>query len=454
MSTIPFTNTTGDGQVPGVNPDATTDYFLVSDYNNDKNYWHAKICEAIKFMSGSPEEDFQILYGGVVSDAGTSKINISEGAAIGKDTEGNFRIIRIPSLSNITLPSGWTNDRQIWVIGKYNTKLNSTERQHFNGVTYYYQFLDSYLGEDDSEDLFLDSDPGDTVVKWGSFKMNGTTFVSQNGRTEDWTSSLKAKIENSLLQPGDMIPVVNGNRAGFLPCYGGAYSRTIYSNLFAAMPKEYGTATITIANPAVVTLSATQNDSTPTTGNTIQFTTTGSLPTTGVSAGVIYYLRYTGSGSVYHLYDTLANAMNTTATTGRVATTGSQSGTHSYEIYYFGNGNGTSTFHVPDLRGVVPRGIGTSNGYISSVSILAGQRTDDQFQGHWHEKYSAVLSDGGGSGYLYYEQTRDPSGKENNTSLGADNQIRNPITDGTNGTPRAGTETRGKSLGVYYAIKY
>ncbi len=142
MSTIPFTNTTGDGEVPGVNPDATTDYFLVSDYNNDKNYWHSKVCEAIKSMSGDPEENFQIPYGGVVTNAGTSKVN-------------------------------------------------SAERQHFNGTTYYYQVLDSYLGESDTDDLFVDSNPGDTVVKWGSFKMNGTTFADQRNRSVKLTSSDK-----------------------------------------------------------------------------------------------------------------------------------------------------------------------------------------------------------------------------------------------------------------------
>ncbi|WP_411821246.1 hypothetical protein [Leptospira sp. 'Mane'] len=191
MSTIPFTNTTEDGQVPGTNPDAVTDYFLISDYNNDKNYWHSKICEAIKFMSGTPTEDFQILYGGLVTNAGSSKINISEGAAIGKDDDGNYRIITIPSLSNVSLPSGWTNDRQIWLIGKYNVKLNSTERQHFNGTTYYYQVLDSYLGEDDSNNLFVDSDPGNTAVKWSSFKMNGTTFSDQRNRSTEWSSADK-----------------------------------------------------------------------------------------------------------------------------------------------------------------------------------------------------------------------------------------------------------------------
>jgi len=199
MSTVTQTNTTEDGQVPGLNPDGTTDYFLISDYNNDKNYFNAKICEVIKFLSTNPTDDFQIIYGGVVTDSGSSQIDISEGAAIGKDAAGNFRIVTIPASTNVALPSGWNNNRQIWVIGKHAMKLDAATRQHFNGTTYQYKLLDSYLGEGATDSLFVDADPGATVVKWGSFKMNGTTFTDQLDRSTNFTV---VNGERGLIQGG------------------------------------------------------------------------------------------------------------------------------------------------------------------------------------------------------------------------------------------------------------
>jgi len=445
MSTIPFTNTTGDGQVPGVNPDATTDYFLVSDYNNDKNYWHAKVCEVIKYLSGDPTENFQILYGGVVTNAGASKINISEGAAIGKDNDGNYRIITIPTLTNVSLPSEWNDDRQIWVIGKYNTKLNSAERQHFNGTTYYYQTLDSYLGENDSEDLFVTVNPYDTVVKWDSFKMNGTAFADQYDRSKKW------KPVGFGSEPGDILETINGTRPGCLPCDGAAVSRRAYADLFIAMPNTTGTVVgISIGSSATLTLGPTSANILKT-GMSIQFTTTGTLPT-GLSAGVIYFLRFVGSGGGgnwnYNLYDTLAHAMDSNSTTGIINTSVSQSGTHSYETYFYGNGDGTSTFNVPDLRGVIPRGIGTSAGYIYNINVAAGERLDDQFQGHRMGPLSSMTA--------FTQLNNNPTHIDVGLSYGLDNSATtgDPVTDGTHGTPRTGHETRSKSLGVYYVIKY
>jgi microcystin-dependent protein len=111
----------------------------------------------------------------------------------------------------------------------------------------------------------------------------------------------------------------------------------------------------------------------------------------------------------------------------------------------FGAGDGLTTFGLPPTAGIHLRGAGTSMGYTAPVSITLGQQIQDAFQGHRHDPAPgassfftssgspATLMGGGGSGAL-----------SANTG--------NPITDGVNGTPRTGTETRVKALGVNYII--
>lgn len=92
-----------------------------------------------------------------------------------------------------------------------------------------------------------------------------------------------------------------------LVCWGGRTGKTV---------------TMTIASPCVVSL--TNHGLRDGTG--IVFSTTGALPT-GVTAGTTYYTRSTASGT-FNLYDTEAHAKDTGSTTGRINTSGSQSGTH------------------------------------------------------------------------------------------------------------------------------
>lgn len=86
------------------------------------------------------------------------------------------------------------------------------------------------------------------------------------------------------------------------------------------------TVTMTIASPAVVTA---QNHGLAN-GRPITFSTTGALPT-GVTAGVVYYVG-NAAENTFNLYDTAANAI-AGGSTGRVNTSGAQSGTHSAQIY-------------------------------------------------------------------------------------------------------------------------
>lgn len=110
------------------------------------------------------------------------------------------------------------------------------------------------------------------------------------------------------------------------------------------------TATITIATPAVVTLSSTVYDGTP-----VFFETTGALPT-GITAGTTYYVVNSGLDG--------ANKFRISATQGGsdVATSGTQSGTHTAYIGYgVSSVNGNSgAVTVPDMFSVTAS-VGSSN---------------------------------------------------------------------------------------------
>jgi hypothetical protein len=85
--------------------------------------------------------------------------------------------------------------------------------------------------------------------------------------------------------------------------------------------KKRLTVTMTIANPCVVSLTAHVFNN----GDAVVFSTTGALPT-GLTAGTTYYTRLTSSAA-FNLYETQAQAI-AGGTTGRIATTGTQSGVH------------------------------------------------------------------------------------------------------------------------------
>lgn len=122
--------------------------------------------------------------------------------------------------------------------------------------------------------------------------------------------------------------------------------------------------------------------------------------------------------------------------------------------YTYGGSGGN--FNVPDYRGMFLRGTGThgtlakaAGGNFSGPSLGGSQL--DQGQGHYHN----YIIDGGtgtavvtGNALGIYSQ---PSGT--GISAGGSISIQSPITDGTNGTPRTGNETRPASWGVSYIIK-
>jgi microcystin-dependent protein len=113
----------------------------------------------------------------------------------------------------------------------------------------------------------------------------------------------------------------------------------------------------------------------------------------------------------------------------------------------FGAGDGSTTFNLPDFREASPYGIGTrSAGVTAHDPLTIGTFADDQTQGHLHLSF-------GDSGLFRVTSGSSSSGYVGATSAGLAPTTGNPTTDGTNGTPRTGTTTRGKILGINFIIK-
>lgn len=164
----------------------------------------------------------------------------------------------------------------------------------------------------------------------------------------------------------------------YLACDGSAVSRTTYSVLFSVLCPSSGAATMTIASPCVVTLTAhglIANDR-------FYFTTTGALPT-GVAANTLYYVISAGL---------TANAFQFSATQGGAAinSSGTQSGTHTLTRCPWGLGDGSTTFNVPDLRHRVPVGAGTVFAAGQNDGVAEASRTPL----HTHTGTTGIASDG------------------------------------------------------------
>jgi hypothetical protein len=162
---------------------------------------------------------------------------------------------------------------------------------------------------------------------------------------------------------------------------------------------------------------------------------------TGVSAGV------PAGTIIYH-------AANT-APTGFIKANGAAVSRTTYSALFsaigttFGAGDGSTTFNVPDLRGEFPRGWDDSRGVDSGRAF--GSSQTDAMQGHRHNRNTLgnperVLDDAG-TGWS------DPGGGSL-AELKIYTVTGDPLTDGTNGTPRTAAETRPRNIALLACIKF
>ena len=129
----------------------------------------------------------------------------------------------------------------------------------------------------------------------------------------------------------------------------------------------------------------------------------------------------------------------------------------------YGEGDGSTTFHLPDLRGRFIRGVDDSEGNdpdagSRTASNTGGNTGDnvgslqtDAFQGHWHADLEA---DTGEDVDFLLTGRASGGGTVMAQSAGSSNvRVKNPMTDGSNGTPRTTEETRPVNVYCNYIIK-
>jgi hypothetical protein len=228
----------------------------------------------------------------------------------------------------------------------------------------------------------------------------------------------------------------------YLLCNGVTRSRVTYSDLWDKYHKSLGTCTISVANPGVVTLAGHGR----VTGERVYLTTDGTLPT-GLSENTNYFVIRLGDDT-FNVASSLANAE---AGTG-IETTGAGSGTHTCYFCPWGCGDGSTTFDLPDPRGLAIKGAGdaTVNGRTKVGPVFGGVQ-EDALQGHWHElnpvtsNNSAIVNSLGGS-------TSSLLGGAVATYTG--HTTGGTITDGSHDTPRIESNTRDSSIGFNFYVRY
>jgi microcystin-dependent protein len=226
---------------------------------------------------------------------------------------------------------------------------------------------------------------GETVLYDNANQTAGQGYIQNDSRP---FMNVTQIVQSGLIMMWPVAPVP----AGWLSCDGSAQSRATYPTLFGIVAPVFGTITVTIATPAVVSAASHGLQI----GDQVFFTTTGALPT-GMSANTLYYVISAGFG---------ANSFEISASRGgsAVNTSGSQSGTHTMTVCPFGLGDGSTTFNLPDMRANVPVGYKAADTNMGYYGQKGGEATHTlvaaEMPSHTHTygNYSNSISSPGGSG--------------------------------------------------------
>ena len=154
---------------------------------------------------------------------------------------------------------------------------------------------------------------------------------------------------------------------------------------------------------------------------------TGSIQMYGVVTAPIGWLLCDGTSYLRATYQDLFDTIGTTF--------GSVDGTH---------------FNVPDTQGIFVRGAGShenlTNANGAAFSGTLGTEQNDKFQGHKPELNACDETGAGGSGDRLSFGSAAISANQSTMFTGF-------AADGSNGTPRTGTETNPANISLTYVIK-
>lgn len=112
-------------------------------------------------------------------------------------------------------------------------------------------------------------------------------------------------------------------------------------------------------------------------------------------------------------------------------------------------GSGATHFVLPDARGLGLKNIGdaTISGRTKTGPVSLGEAQEDQGQGHYHDSNTYHVIRDGGAATSQLSAGATCREQEKASILGTS-------TDGVNGTPRTGANTRDSSLGTNFGITY
>lgn len=278
--------------------------------------------------------------------------------------------------------------------------------------------------------------PNDGLLFDGEFTSlyaNDNSLQSQIAGLQAQISALANSITQTNIPLGGMIEYDFPNiPQNFAVANGQAISRTTYSSLWALVWRS-----ITGLVPATGRVQSAAH---------------------GLAAGQAVKFSFTGGGittnTPYFVINPTTNDFQISLTPGGVAIslTSNQTGDLLAHIQY-GFGDGSTTFNVPDRRGVFARGAGqhglrakaAGGNYDGGV---IGQEKQDMFQGHWHNLRQVSSQYVNQPTGILIDQIS--SSVFNQTS---NNRVTDAIADGTNGVPRTGSETTPASTSVQLILR-